>query len=214
MRRSFQSIGVLALVVAIPAIVAAQAVFNFKDAVAAARQRYAGANTIQTRFEGWMESRGQRIPLADGAMYYRRADAFRHEFSIEGNKRVTLRLDDKQFKFKLKDGKAIDIGEERPKGPIAPQFPPAFESFVEDSFQLVDTTPAAGNQQLVFNVKARFKTTVPFAAARMGIEDGTWLVRTLDLLDAKDDVLMSIRFTDVRLNQSIPDGVLTPPKPR
>jgi hypothetical protein len=53
-----------------------------------------------------------------------------------------------------------------------------------------------------------------WTAARLGIEDQSWLIRTLDFLNAAGETVMAVRFVDVKMNEDLPEGALAPPKAR
>jgi hypothetical protein len=145
-------------------------------------------------------------------MAYRRADAYRHEFTLDGTKYVTLRVDERETKWT-----ETEKGFGRPRvnaaaGPIDPQFPPSFESFDEATFQKVEEVPASADAPARWVVEARFKRIGEFASARLGIEDGTWLIRTIEYLDAKGETRVFLRFKDINLVKPVADSVFQAPK--
>ena len=177
-----------------------------KIAVENARAKYAKARTIYTTFEGsFAPIGGERHPLS-GSMAYRSPDAFRHDLVMGDRTYVTRQIGDLLQKWTEQGTTKSRFTERKETGPVEPQFPPAFESFNEESFELLKKTHEK-DAPAIYVVQAKFKGSGdPFASARMGIEDGSWLIRTLDLVDHEGNEVMTLRFKEIKLGHALPAG--------
>jgi hypothetical protein len=107
-------------------------------------------------------------------------------------------------------GERVEAAPPRPfDGPVPLPLLPAFDNYDPDSITLLSFRNEPGRPARV-EVEARFQRPIEgFTGARLGIEDRSWLVRTLDLLDAAGQEGMSVRFTDVKIDAPLPADVFS-----
>jgi outer membrane lipoprotein-sorting protein len=182
-----------------------------KEVLARSHGVYANARDLQATFEGVSSiySQGEKFTAT---IAYQANHASRSEIRYaSGNTTTRLREANRDRQWQSKNG---ELKKEHDRDnlttPILP-FLPAFNIYNDDSAVLVDKRVEAG-RPAIYVLEAKLKRPGdPFAAVRLGIEDGTWLWRTIEMLDTRGVVRSAVTFTDVKIDQGIPPGTFTAP---
>jgi hypothetical protein len=178
-----------------------------------ARAKYAAASTLHATFEGSvvpLRNIGERRRL-EGWIAWRAQDASRQEIVLldRGLRLVDISEGGKRRHYEVVGGK-VETSIPRPfEGAVPLPLLPAFDNYDLETIALRSFRNEAGHPTLV-EIEARFQRPIEgFTGARLGIEDRTWLIRTLDLVDAAGNEGMSVRFLEVKIDAPLPEDIFS-----
>jgi len=182
--------------------------------LASARTKYAGMRFLHADFEGAATVLGTER-LIKGAIDWRDPDASRLEIHAAGGRTIRLQEGNRIRRWEgAATGELRELKPDTTELPPSPPLVPPFESIDESTLAIRDFKNEKG-RPLVIELEARLVRPIDgFISTRLGIEDRSWLIRTLELRSDDGRSKVSVRFRDVRVDEALADGVFGPPRSR
>jgi hypothetical protein len=212
MRAAVRIALLLTFLAALPTLQADGARLDAGGVLNMSRARYAQLVTLYATFEGYSSIAGKRTKIAGWIAFDKgyEGGASGYELEFPGTRRLTIREGDRLRSWVARGAAKLEpAGEQTLKGPVEVPLIPAFGLY--DAKKITSNSIVVGAKQTIQVIDAPFERPGdPFIGARLGIEERTWVIRSLQFLDKTNEPAMSFEFKEVHFDEPLPDGIFQP----